>query len=100
MSKDLTPGVKLISSHFLLNSENEIPVYEKMISGKWKFVNAVFNLHQTEILKDRNFKKFVKDNGGGENGATIMSPEIYRPDWVKVKDYFKGKKPLSSLGCK
>jgi hypothetical protein len=45
-------------------------------------------------------KKFVKDNGGGESGATVMSPEIYRPDWVKVKDYFKGNKPLSSLGCK
>lgn len=44
-------------------------------------------------------KKFVKDNGGGENGATIMSPEIYRPDWAKVKDYFRGNKPLSALGC-
>ncbi len=45
-------------------------------------------------------KKFVKDHGGTENDATIISPEIYRPDWVKVKDYFKGNKPLSSLGCK
>ena len=34
--------------------------YEKMISGKWKFVKAVFEAHQNEILKDRNFKKFIK----------------------------------------
>ncbi|MGG7552409.1 hypothetical protein ACQ7CX_17510 [Chryseobacterium arthrosphaerae] len=45
-------------------------------------------------------KNFVKDNGGGESGATVMPPEIYRPDWVKVKDYIRGNKPLSSLGCK
>ncbi|WP_345991826.1 hypothetical protein AAEU33_07635 [Chryseobacterium sp. Chry.R1] len=45
-------------------------------------------------------KKFVKDNGGGENGATIMPPKTYRPDWVKIKDYIKGNKSLSSLGCK
>ena len=44
-----------------LNSLNLID-YEKMISGKWKFVNAVFELHQSEILKDRNFKKFIKEN--------------------------------------
>ena len=44
-----------------LNSLNLID-YEKMIAGKWKFVSAVFELHQNEILKDRNFKKFIKDN--------------------------------------
>lgn len=36
--------------------------YEKMISAKWKFIKAVFNAHQEKILKDRNFKKFIKEN--------------------------------------
>ncbi|WP_418121716.1 hypothetical protein ACNFU2_11400 [Chryseobacterium sp. PTM-20240506] len=40
-------------------------------------------------------KRFVKDNG-----ATIMPPKTYRPDWVKIKDYIKGNKSLSSLECK
>lgn len=36
--------------------------YEKMISSKWKYLNAVFDLNRDEILKDRNFKKFLKEN--------------------------------------
>jgi len=74
-----------------------LPIFNNFSSANNPAFNGADELWsgmQTKI------KKFVKDNGGGENGATIMSPEIYRPDWVKVKDYFKGKKPLSSLGCK
>lgn len=32
--------------------------YEQMISGKWKYVKAVFEEHKEKILKDRSFKKF------------------------------------------
>lgn len=44
-----------------LNELNLID-YEKMISGKWKFATSVFNENKEMILKDRNFKKFCKDN--------------------------------------
>ncbi|AZA79128.1 4-alpha-glucanotransferase [Chryseobacterium sp. G0186] len=36
--------------------------YEKMIAGKWKYLNAVFYQEKDKIYKDRNFKKFIKDN--------------------------------------
>lgn len=36
--------------------------YEKMISGKWKYLRAVFDADKEKIYKDRNFKKFIKDN--------------------------------------
>lgn len=36
--------------------------YEKMISGKWKYIKAIFDLNREVILKDRNFKKFIKEN--------------------------------------
>lgn len=36
--------------------------YERMIAGKWKFIKAIFEDHQEDILKDKNFKKFIKSN--------------------------------------
>lgn len=36
--------------------------YERVISQKWKFAEIIFKSHQESILKDRNFKKFLKDN--------------------------------------
>lgn len=33
-----------------------------MISRKWKYTTAVFEANQEAILKDKNFKKFIKDN--------------------------------------
>ena len=43
---------------------NALPLidYEQMISGKWNYVKAVFELNKDKILKDRSFKKFIKDN--------------------------------------
>lgn len=41
--------------------------------------------------------KFVNDNHGI---ALIPAPTQYRPDWLKARDYLKGKQPISSLGCK
>ena len=33
-----------------------------MISGKWKFIKAVFEENKSEILKDKDFLKFLKEN--------------------------------------
>lgn len=41
--------------------------------------------------------KFVSDN---EGQATIVNETIYRPSWIKIREYIKGQQPLSSLpGC-
>ncbi|WP_374363911.1 4-alpha-glucanotransferase [Cloacibacterium sp.] len=36
--------------------------YEQMISEKWKFIKVVFEENKTEILKDKDFSKFLKEN--------------------------------------
>lgn len=41
-------------------------------------------------------KKHVEDNGGQ---ASIVTPVKYRPKYSEIKDYVKGKLPISSLGC-
>lgn len=59
LPKDLVPEFNTKKAE--LNALNLID-YEQMISGKWKFVKAIFDLNKEKILKDRNFKKFIKDN--------------------------------------
>ena len=59
LPKDLVKEFKAKKEE--LNSLNLID-YEQMISGKWKYVKAVFDANKDKILKDRNFKKFIKDN--------------------------------------
>ena len=44
-----------------LNAEKFVD-YEQMISGKWKFVKAIFEENKAEILKDKDFSKFLKEN--------------------------------------
>ncbi|UKB82213.1 hypothetical protein LF887_14495 [Chryseobacterium sp. MEBOG06] len=39
---------------------------------------------------------FIVNNGGY---ADKVTPEIYRPNYNKIKNYIKGNAPLSSLGC-
>ncbi len=36
--------------------------YEKMISGKWKFIKILFSEHQKVILKDKGFSTFIIEN--------------------------------------
>lgn len=36
--------------------------YEQVIAGKWKYIKAIFDANNQDIVKDRNFKKFIKDN--------------------------------------
>ena len=71
--------------------------YEQMISGKWKFVKAVFEAHQNEILKDRNFKKFIKDNEEWlvpYSAFCVLRDKYNTPnfnDWKTHKKYIAGK---------
>lgn len=44
-----------------LNAEKFVD-YEQMIAGKWKFVKAIFEENKSEILKDKDFAKFIKEN--------------------------------------
>lgn len=44
-----------------LNAEKFVD-YEQMISSKWKFLTAVFEENKAEILKDKEFAKFLKEN--------------------------------------
>ena len=71
--------------------------YEKMISGKWKFVKAVFVFFLNEILKDRNFKKFIKDNEDWlvpYSAFCVLRDKYNTPnfnDWKTHKQYIAGK---------
>ncbi len=79
-----------------LNELNLID-YEKMISGKWKFAKAIFETHKTEILKDRNFKKFIKDNQKWllPYCAFCVQRDLYKTpnfnEWKTHKKYIAGK---------
>ena len=48
-----------------------------------------------ELIQE-NVEQFIQDNG---SNASILSPDIERPDWELVKDVLTGVKPISSLGC-
>ncbi|WP_278377498.1 4-alpha-glucanotransferase [Chryseobacterium arthrosphaerae] len=71
--------------------------YEKMIAGKWKYLQAVFTAEKDKIYKDRNFKKFIKDN---ENwlvpyAAFCVLRDKYKTpnfnNWKTHKKYIAGK---------
>lgn len=40
----------------------ELIDYEKVMALKWRFLRQIFNDNQKEILADKNFKKFIKEN--------------------------------------
>lgn len=71
--------------------------YEKMISEKWKFIKIIFDENKETILKERSFKKFIKEN---ENwlipySAFCVLRDKYRTpnfnDWKTHKKYISGK---------
>jgi len=78
---------------------NDLPLidYEKMIAGKWKFLKAVFSTHKDKIYKDRNFKKFLKDNESWLNpyaAFCVLRDKYHTPnfnDWKTHKKYIAGK---------
>lgn len=79
-----------------LNALNLID-YEKMISGKWKFIKAIYEANKVIISKDRNFKKFLKDNEEWllPYAAFCVQRDKYNTpnfnDWKTHKKYIAGK---------
>ncbi len=75
----------------------ELIDYEKMISSKWKYLKAVFNEDKDKIYKDRNFKKFIKDNESWllPYSAFCVLRDKYRTpnfnEWKTHKKYIAGK---------
>ncbi|MDQ0478044.1 4-alpha-glucanotransferase [Chryseobacterium sp. MDT2-18] len=71
--------------------------YEQMISGKWKYIKAIFETNQEEILKDRNFKKFIKENEEWliPYAAFCVLRDKYKTpnfnDWKTHRKYIAGK---------
>lgn len=79
-----------------LNALNLID-YEQMISGKWKYVKAVFEESKEKIFKDRGFKKFLKENQEWllPYAAFCVQRDKYKTpnfnDWKTHKKYIAGK---------
>lgn len=75
----------------------ELIDYEKMISAKWKYLKAVFNLEKEKIYKDRNFKKFIKDNETWllpYSAFCVLRDKYKTPnfnEWKTHKKYIAGK---------
>lgn len=94
LPKDLVPEFKTKKAE--LNALHLID-YEQMISGKWKFVKAIFHLNKEKILKDRNFKKFIKDNEEWllPYAAFCVQRDKYKTpnfnDWKTHKKFIAGK---------
>ncbi len=71
--------------------------YERVISGKWKYIKATFEAHKNEIFKDRAFKKFLKENEAWllPYAAFCVQRDKYKtPDysvWKTHKKYIPGK---------
>ncbi|MDP2452607.1 MULTISPECIES: 4-alpha-glucanotransferase [unclassified Kaistella] len=76
---------------------NNLIDYEQMIAAKWKYIKAIFETNKVQILKDRNFKKFIKEN---ENwlvpyAAFCLLRDKYKTpnfnNWKTHKKYIAGK---------
>jgi 4-alpha-glucanotransferase len=71
--------------------------YEQMISGKWKYAKAVFEENKDTILKDKNFKKFIKDNEEWlmpYSAFCVLRDKYKTPnfnEWKTHKKYVAGK---------
>ncbi|MEC5394447.1 4-alpha-glucanotransferase [Bergeyella sp. RCAD1439] len=78
---------------------NALPLidYERMISGKWKYIKAIFEANEEAILKDKDFKKFVKENEAWllPYAAFCVQRDKYKTpnfgEWKTHKKYIAGK---------
>jgi 4-alpha-glucanotransferase len=79
-----------------LNDLSDID-YGRVMLGKWGYVTAVFKANKDKILKDRNFKKFIKENEDWllPYAAFCVQRDKYKtPDfnqWKTHKKYIAGK---------
>lgn len=75
----------------------ELIDYEKMISGKWKYLKFVFHAHKNQIFKDRQFKKFIKDHESWllpYAAFCVLRDKYGTPnfnEWKTHKKYIAGK---------
>lgn len=75
----------------------ELIDYEKMIESKWKYLKAVFHAEKDKIYKDRNFKKFIKDNEYWlvpYSAFCVLRDKYKTPnfnEWKTHKKYIAGK---------
>lgn len=75
----------------ILNSEKFVS-YEEMISAKWYFIKAVFQQHKKEIVKEANFKKFIKRNESWllpYCAFCVLRDKYKTPDFEKWKTHKK-----------
>lgn len=80
-----------------LQNKNELNAlelinYEAVIALKWKFLRVVFDANYSKILKDRNFKKFLKSNEEWLQpyaAFCILRDRYNTPDFSKWKTHRK-----------
>ncbi|SEF92936.1 4-alpha-glucanotransferase [Halpernia humi] len=75
----------------------ELIDYERVISSKWTYLKGIFKEHKTEILKDKNFKLFLKENESWlfPYAAFCLLRDRYKTpnfnNWKTHKKYIAGK---------
>ena len=75
----------------------ELIDYERVMSSKWSYLNTIFKQYKTEILKDKNFKSFIKENESWlfPYAAFCLLRDKYKTpnfnDWKTHKKYIAGK---------
>ncbi len=85
--------------HIDKNELNRLEVidYEMVISSKWKYIKAVFEANRTQILKDKNFKKFQKEQQSwllSYSAFCVLRDKYKTPNftnWKTHKKYIAGK---------
>ena len=71
--------------------------YEQVISNKWKYISIIFENDKIEILKDKGFKKFLKENESWllpYSAFCVLRDKYNTPnfnDWKTHKKYIAGK---------
>lgn len=71
--------------------------YEKVIFEKWNYLKIIFETHKVLILKDRKFKKFIKENETWllpYSAFCVLRDKYKTPNfntWKTHKKYIAGK---------
>ncbi|WP_417427651.1 4-alpha-glucanotransferase [Halpernia sp.] len=93
---DKKSAAKYLKEKIDLN-DCELIDYERVMSSKWQYLNTIFKEHKTEILKDKNFKNFLKENESWlfPYAAFCLLRDKYKTPnftlWKTHKKYIAGK---------
>jgi|GEM_PF-6782558 len=104
-------GIHPVSGHrqfgIIQNSNGSYTVYtrgaDRMTDGIESFFAENFIAYPFEAPDNlwNSFREgvynFVNNNGGNASSLNLTPPEIWRPNWDKVKDILQGIKPISDL---